>query len=139
VVLLVVGELLVDVDANIERLVGVDVVIERPLLRLPLLAGTQRRQRRALFAGQIIRIGTVLPLELQVLTDGFVEQSHCAPKPYLPLPTASPASRRAAATGPRAGPISHYTWSAVTRASRGYSSVGRAPGSHPGGRGFESP
>ena len=28
---------------------------------------------------------------------------------------------------------------AVSTAARGYSSVGRAPGSHPGGRGFESP
>jgi hypothetical protein len=27
----------------------------------------------------------------------------------------------------------------VRAAARGYSSVGRAPGSHPGGRGFESP
>ena len=92
-----------------------------------LLTREDRSKSLMLLVCDLARIGAASALELQVFANGVVEQSHLRPLTILRSPE-----------GVLRLDFRCRCSTAGTR-SRGYSSDGRAPGSHPGGRGFESP
>ena len=61
--------------------------------KLRLIPAVYRAQRSVLRLSHVARIGSSETLQLQVLTDGVVKQSHCAPKPYCVEALSSPMSQ----------------------------------------------
>ena len=78
----------------------------------------------ALLSGKLSRVSSAAALQLQVLAYGVIEQSHGVAHHTAPA-RGCPGTTLCSLRTPQA-------------ARGGYSSVGRAPGSHPGGHRFES-
>src|SRR5438067_11321732 len=92
-----------------------------------LLCGPGREawlQDLLLLASDLAGVGASPPLQLQVIADGIIEQSHAPPNDTVLVRSRSATTLVNVRMATRPCP-------------RGYSSVGRAPGSHPGGRRFE--
>jgi hypothetical protein len=60
--------------------------VAQPRWRLHIFVAVPRPKSIPLFAGDLARVGASHTLELEVLADGVIEQSHCAPK-TIPRPS----------------------------------------------------